>query len=144
MAGQPEGLVVTAAVWVAAATAAYLACSLVRARHAGAALAAAVLAVGAMAGGVASADSPRPRPPAGLSLDWVPAHQAVGHRPVVVRPGDCLWSITARELRDPVAARVAERWPGWWHANRRVIGPNPNLIRPGQRLRRPGPLSRRH
>jgi nucleoid-associated protein YgaU len=63
---------------------------------------------------------------------------------VIVRPGDCLWAITARELRDPTSVRIAAHWPGWWHANRRVIGPDPNLIHPGQRLRRPGSMPRRH
>jgi nucleoid-associated protein YgaU len=57
---------------------------------------------------------------------------------VVVDPGDSLWSITATALGDDAdVAEVAAAWPRWWAANRDVIGPDPNLIHPGQRLRRP-------
>lgn len=57
---------------------------------------------------------------------------------VVVRPHDTLWGIAARAL-GPTAtpARVAVAWPRWWAANRAVIGPDPGLIRPGQRLTPP-------
>ena len=34
-------------------------------------------------------------------------------------------------------ARVAAEWPRWHAANRSTIGPDPNLILPGQRLRVP-------
>ncbi len=49
----------------------------------------------------------------------------------VVRTGESLWSIAE-----------GQRWPGtrWqqiWSMNRAVIGGDPNLIRPGQRLRMP-------
>lgn len=56
-------------------------------------------------------------------------------RVFVVRPGDSLWGITARALgagANPAA--VAAAWPAWYAANRRTIGPDPNLIRPGQQL----------
>jgi hypothetical protein len=54
---------------------------------------------------------------------------------VVVLPGDSLWSIAADSLpagaRD---ARVAQRWPRIYALNRTVIGPDPDLIQPAQRL----------
>lgn len=54
---------------------------------------------------------------------------------VVVRSGDSLWSITARHLGPRATdAQVAAAWPRWYAANRTVIGPDPGLIRPGQRL----------
>jgi nucleoid-associated protein YgaU len=57
---------------------------------------------------------------------------------VVVHRGDTLWDIAARHL-EPGAndARVAAEWPRWHAANRSTIGPDPNLILPGQRLRIP-------
>jgi hypothetical protein len=51
-----------------------------------------------------------------------------------VRPGDSLWSITAALLRTPVAARIARSWPRLYAANHDVVGPDPDLIRPGMRL----------
>lgn len=60
---------------------------------------------------------------------------------VVVRAGDTLWDIAARHLRarghatDP--AEIAAEWPRWHAANRAVIGPDPDRLLPGQRLRIP-------
>jgi len=57
---------------------------------------------------------------------------------VVVKPGDSLWSIAARELGpDASAEAIAARWPEWSAANRQVIGSDPDLILPGQVLRTP-------
>ena len=57
---------------------------------------------------------------------------------VVVEPGDCLWRIAAEHLPPGAgAARVAAEWPRWWAANRDVVGPDPDLILPGQHLRAP-------
>jgi nucleoid-associated protein YgaU len=54
---------------------------------------------------------------------------------VVVRRGDSLWDIAARHLGpDASAADVAVEWPSWHHANRDVIGADPDLLIPGQRL----------
>ena len=54
---------------------------------------------------------------------------------VVVRRGDSLWDIAARHLSpDASAADVAVEWPRWHHANRDVIGSDPDLLIPGQRL----------
>ncbi|WP_141817906.1 LysM peptidoglycan-binding domain-containing protein [Ornithinimicrobium humiphilum] len=56
-------------------------------------------------------------------------------RTVVVRRGDSLWAIAARALgTDATDADVAAEWPRWWEANREVIGEDPDLIHPGQRL----------
>lgn len=64
------------------------------------------------------------------------AARAVGE--VVVRPGDSLWCIAARALAPRAsAARIAASWPRWYAANRAVIGPDPNLIRPGEHLTAP-------
>jgi len=54
---------------------------------------------------------------------------------VVVEVGDTLWSIAATQLpADATAADVAAAWPGWFEANRDVIGDDPDLVLPGQRL----------
>jgi nucleoid-associated protein YgaU len=58
---------------------------------------------------------------------------------VVVHRGDSLWSIAARRLGPGASdAEVAAAWPRWYAANRAVIGPDPDLVLPGQRLRVPG------
>ena len=57
---------------------------------------------------------------------------------VVVRPGDSLWALAARDLGPHAApVRVAQEWPRWWAANRGVIGDDPDLIHPGTVLDRP-------
>lgn len=57
---------------------------------------------------------------------------------VVVHRGDTLWSIAARRLGAGASdAEIAADWPRWYAANRHVIGPDPDLILPGQRLRVP-------
>ncbi len=56
----------------------------------------------------------------------------------VVRRGDTLWQIAARHLgADASVAEIAAEWPRWYAANHRVIGPDPDLLRPGQRLTPP-------
>jgi hypothetical protein len=60
----------------------------------------------------------------------------------VVRPGDSLWALVAAELgTDATDSAVAARWPQWYAANRGVIGPDPDLILPGQVLRIPGHIA---
>ena len=52
--------------------------------------------------------------------------------------GDSLWAIAARHLGPQATRRqVAHEWPRWYAANRKVIGPDPNLIRVGQVLTAP-------
>ena len=68
--------------------------------------------------------------------------QAARH---VVRPGDSLWSIAAADTAaastgglESSVAEVDRRWRAIWAANRDLVGDDPDLIRPGQRLRVPG------
>lgn len=55
--------------------------------------------------------------------------------------GDTLWGLAAAELRRngiaPTAARTSARWPAWWTANRAEVGPDPDLLHPGQQLHPP-------
>jgi len=76
-----------------------------------------------------------PAAPRGIG---VPGDGDQGAGEVVVLRGDSLWEIAARQL-GPAAtdAQIAAEWPRWWAANRDVIGPDPNVILPGQRLRPP-------
>jgi LysM repeat protein len=54
---------------------------------------------------------------------------------VTVRVGDSLWGIAADFLpAGATAADVAAAWPAWYAANEGLIGDDPDLIRPGQRL----------
>ena len=60
-------------------------------------------------------------------------------RPIRVQPGDTLWSLAARDLPPGSPdASIARRWHAIYAANRSVIGPDPDVIDPGQRLRLPG------
>lgn len=62
------------------------------------------------------------------------ARERAGQVVVVVR-GDTLWDIARRWL--PAGAddgEVAAAWPAWYAANRAVIGEDPDLLLPGQRL----------
>ena len=74
-------------------------------------------------------------------------------RPSTVRPSDRgggaaqapsgRWPQHDRGRGDrPEPRAVAAAWPRWWHANRAVVGPDPDLIRPGQVLH-PPPSPRR-
>jgi LysM repeat protein len=57
---------------------------------------------------------------------------------VVVRAGDTLWGIARRSLPvDATDEQVAAAWPAWYRANQATIGPDPDLIRPGQVLLAP-------
>src|SRR6478752_6599607 len=59
---------------------------------------------------------------------------AVGD-PVVVRPGDSLWTIAVAHLpAGSDEAQVGRHWRAWYARNASVIGPDPNLILPGQHL----------
>jgi nucleoid-associated protein YgaU len=58
--------------------------------------------------------------------------------PVVVRRGDTLWAIARAQLGSRAdVASIAGAVGRWHHANRHVIGPDPDLIHPGQRLTPP-------
>lgn len=76
--------------------------------------------------------APAPSTEVGL-VSSVPAQTAPSH--VVVRRGDSLWLIAARHLGPQATAQdVAEEWPRWYAANERLVGPDPDLILPGQEL----------
>jgi nucleoid-associated protein YgaU len=73
-------------------------------------------------------------PPVHLPAGATPAHSP---RPslYVVRQGDCLWTIAARQLGARATVdTVAATWPRWYAANHAVIGADPNVVHPGQRL----------
>ncbi len=67
----------------------------------------------------------------------VPAHQrpADDVEQVAVHRGDTLWDLAARHLgTDATDAEIATEWPRWHEANRDVVGPDPDLLLPGQLL----------
>lgn len=68
-----------------------------------------------------------------------PAHNRQrGDRIVIVEPGDTLWAIARRALPDGASnADIARSCGQWFAANRAVIGNDPDLILPAQRLRPP-------
>lgn len=59
---------------------------------------------------------------------------------VAVRSGDSLWTLAADQL-GPLATdvEIARQWPRWYDLNRHVIGPDPDLLLPGQLLTVPPP-----
>lgn len=97
----------------------------------------------------AVAASPAPAHPVAVALPapvWPGAPAPAGRpdpppiaeQPVRVRPGDSLWLIAAHRLgptAEPTA--IAATWPRWYAANRHLIGDDPDLILPGQRLSPP-------
>jgi nucleoid-associated protein YgaU len=108
-----------------------------------AALGVSIVAAPVVAPSVAFADNSNPTKTWTVpSLDRPVAHNAPSVRSVPVHttqyvggPGDCLWSI-ARDHLGPRAGddAVAAAWPRWYAANRHVIGPDPDLLQPGQQL----------
>lgn len=87
---------------------------------------------------VASTSAParHPDPPAAATPS--PTAVTAGHQDNVhvVRPGESLWSIAASHTHP---SDVDARWRAIWLANRDLIGPDPDLILPGQQLRLPTP-----
>ncbi len=66
----------------------------------------------------------------------VPDGSAPG--PVVVAPGDSLWSIAARRLGPGASdAEIDAAWRALYARNATAVGPDPDLILPGQRLAPP-------
>lgn len=92
---------------------------------------------------------PLPDRATGVAPDAVPAvglwrwgpsthTMAAGRQVVVVRPGDTLWDLAARRLPPGAgAAEITACWHRIHEINRRVIGDDPDLIHPDQRLRLP-------
>jgi nucleoid-associated protein YgaU len=70
-------------------------------------------------------------------------HQPADHSPardrsVVVRAGDCLWRLAEQDLpAGATAPQVAAHWRAIYRLNRTLVGADPNLIHPGQRLTLP-------
>lgn len=65
----------------------------------------------------------------------MPASSATLH---VVTPGESLWSIAAATLpEDAPPESIADASAAWYDANRATIGPDPDLILPGQQLAAP-------
>lgn len=67
----------------------------------------------------------------GVALDPLPGTAPEGTRVYVVQPGDSLSLIAQHYLGD------AAKWPELYRLNESVIGPDPNLIHPGQHLALP-------
>lgn len=100
-------------------------------------LACGVALAGALTGPALAAPGDPGDPLAGLPLPDR-AEGGVPHaRPhLVVREGDTLWSLAARQLGSGATERqVTERWHRIYVLNKAVIGPDPDLIHAGQVLR---------
>jgi nucleoid-associated protein YgaU len=95
-----------------------------------------------LAGWTPDRPAPPPKPQVGAGsvglVTTTPRPERAVREALVVRRGDTLWDIAASHLGpDASPAEVAVEWPRWYAANRATIGPDPGLIRPGQRLRAP-------
>ena len=80
------------------------------------------------------------------ALATTPVAASVPEDRRVVRPGDSLWRIAEAELlrrhgHEPTVAEVAAYWPRIHAANRALVGPDPDLVRPGVPLVLPAPSS---
>lgn len=74
----------------------------------------------------------------GLRLPDRPALAIPSSPAVVVRPGDTLWAIAARSLPPGATnSEIAAACARWYATNRAVIGADPDLIHPQQRLTPP-------
>ena len=74
----------------------------------------------------------------GLTLPDRPMVVARAATTVTVTSGDTLWGLAADSLPDrSSAADIVTACARWYAANRRVIGPDPDLILPGQVLTPP-------
>lgn len=84
--------------------------------------------------------SPGPESP----LPSAPAPAQPGPRRHTVQPGDTLWSIAEDALGGPFGAAddaaIVAAVAAIFHANRGVIGSNPDLIHPGQQIEIPASL----
>ena len=79
--------------------------------------------------------APAPTPTEIGALAHAPRHLPAAGEPHVVRRGDTLWDIAAARLGPGATpAQIAAAWPRWYAVNRHVIGPDPAVIVPGQRL----------
>jgi nucleoid-associated protein YgaU len=91
----------------------------------------------AMTGGAIPRPAPLPTTRPALAVPARPLGGPADHA-VVVRPGDTLWRLAAAALPATASdAEIVTATHRWYARNRRVIGPDPDLIRPRQRLRPP-------
>lgn len=82
---------------------------------------------------------PRVRPQVDPTPLTGPARSAPTAHEHVVRRGESLWTIAAGHLHPGAStADIDAEWRRWYAANRAVIGEDPDLILPGQRLSVPG------
>jgi nucleoid-associated protein YgaU len=71
----------------------------------------------------------------GLRLPDRPVMSDPSSESVLVRPGDTLWAIAARSLPpEATDSEIAAACARWYATNRAVIGADPDLIHPQQRL----------
>ncbi len=78
-----------------------------------------------------SAPQPDPAPPPTAAPPITAPHDEA----VLVVSGDTLWAIATDSLTAGASNRkIANAVGAWFLANRAVIGPDPDLIFPGQRL----------
>jgi len=90
------------------------------------------------ASGAAAPAVPVPATPARSARRAASARPAPAVDAVVVRSGDTLWALAVRHLPPGAGpAAVTACWQRIHELNRDVIGDDPDLIRPGQRLRLP-------
>jgi nucleoid-associated protein YgaU len=87
-------------------------------------------------------DSPGPLDPHFVPVGK-PASTSAFSGSYVVRRGDSLWHIAARELpTGATVAQIAARWQQWYAANRATIGPDPDRLEVGQQLQAPTAVAR--
>ncbi len=94
-----------------------------------------------VAGPVSAAPAPLRNGPRDAQVSGLPvparpigSPHALPRQRVEVRPGDSLWRLAQQrrpQASTPEVGRLVERT---YRTNRRTIGPDPDLIRPGQRL----------
>lgn len=105
----------------------------------------ATLALVASLARVAPASGVTPPPIERLDLapnsDAMPPPEPLAHSTAAYRvePGDSLWAIACRTIRqrtgkDPAAGAINAYWRAIYETNRDVIGSDPDLIFPGQSL----------
>lgn len=97
-------------------------------------------------GSVAEASAPRANGPSEDDAGRGTGPETGSHPAgVVVTPGDTLWSLAGRTLPPGASPQQVERrWREIYAANREVVGADPDLIRPGQRLVLPPTTAQQH
>ena len=110
------------------------------------AVATAVLAVVGFLTFPRSQASAEPMPPLVRLTEESGVRPVVDRAPIIheVTLGDSLWCIAANTLErrtgsPPLSSEIARFWPLIYSTNREMIGDDPNLILPGQRLVIPAP-----